>query len=325
MVKIISYSRLNLGLIDLTRQPFRIDGSTGFAIDLKASEITLFESQVCNCKLNCKNTDRIQNTLSNCIKKINNRNFSIEVNSYVDEHIGFGLGTQLNMSIVKAFDKEFKLKMNIDEMASLANSGGTSNIGVFSFLHGGFNVDSGRKFPDEKNNVGPGEIFLFNRLSPLLMRMDMPEWYICIVVPFVEKKVYGKIEVDFFHKYTPLSDEEVNKLCRCILTGLLPAVKCNDFDLFCCSIENCMSLGLKKREIDTYNGVVNESMICLKELGARGVGMSSFGPAVFGFFESMESAVSCYENLKKLNNFKNVYLTKPRNSGADVITDFYRD
>lgn len=318
MIEIECFSRINFGLIDLSSEPFRIDGATGMAINLKLGKIRLEQSKELILNLNCVNKQRCIDVAFRSLKMIGKKNFSLYVESYVDEHVGLGSGTQLAMSIAEAVNREFKLNLNIDEIATIAGSGGTTNIGVYSFLHGGFNVDSGRLYPEEKMSIGPGEMFAFKRLSTLLMRLDMPEWYLCIVIPDIPLKIFGAYEIDLFKNYTPISVNEVDNLCKWILTGVLPSVKHSDFNSFCYCIEQCMSIGFRAKEINSYGVVIKDTIVDLKSAGAKGVGMSSFGPAVFGFYETHEKALIGYEKIKILNKYNTIYLTKPRNQGANI-------
>lgn len=318
MVEIDCFSRLNFGLIDLSNEPFRVDGSIGLATDLKLGRVLLKESSIMDLNFNGIDNCRYREVIERCLKITNNRKVSLHIESYVNEHIGLGTGTQIALSIVKAFDEEFTLNLSINEIAMLAKSGGTSNIGIYSFFDGGFNVDSGRLFNKEKHDIGPSEMFLYDKISPRLLNLKFPDWFICIAVPRVPVKVCDRFEVNLFKKYTPIPVEEVNCLCKWILMGLLPSIQTEDFDAFCYCIEKCMNLGFKKREIGTYSDLVFDSIEDLKSKGARGVGMTSFGPSVFGFYNSYEKALSGYNAIKNSNKYENIYLTKPRNIGAKI-------
>ena len=321
MIKISSYARLNFGLIDLSKTPFRVDGASGLAINIPAANVELKKSDQVQLQFTCNNKKRCEAVVKRCIKKIDGEKFSLKVESLIDTHVGLGSGTQLAMAIVTAFNEEYQLRMSLDEMACLAGSGGTSNIGIYSFLHGGFNLDSGRLFPEEKNEIGPGEKFTFSKLSPLLLRMDMPQWHLCIVIPKIKKRIYDVMEEDLFQEYTPIAEEDVNALCKCLLTGVLPAIKTESFFAFCRSIEQCMQYGFKKKEIGSYGSLIYDTFLNLKNKGAEGVGMSSFGPAVFGFYETYEKAKLAYEELKASYLYDQVYLTTPRNQGASIHWD----
>ncbi len=316
MIRIGSYARLNFGLIDLSKAPFRVDGSSGLAVNIPAAKIEMKKSDQFKLQLMCDNKERCETVVERCIEKIDGRKFSLKVESFIDAHVGLGSGTQIAMAIVMAFNEEYQLRMSLDEMANLAGSGGTSNIGVYSFLHGGFNLDSGRLFPEEKSESGPGEQFTFSKLSPLLLRMDMPKWYLCIVIPKTKDHICDIREKKLFQEYTPIVEEEVNVLCKHLLTGVLPSIKTQCFPAFCRSMEQCMRYGFKKKEIGSYGELIYDTFLDLKSKGAGGVGMSSFGPAVFGFYETYDEAKKVYEELKSSYLYDKVYLTTPRNQGA---------
>lgn len=122
----------------------------------------------------------------------------IEIHSLFNRHIGLGSGTQISMSIVEAFNLKFSLELTLNEKALLAGSGGTSGVGVYCFENGGYVLDSGRLFPQEKSSIDPSEAFCFEKLSPIISRLELPNWNICFLIPKTMSFIEGEKEQDLF-------------------------------------------------------------------------------------------------------------------------------
>ena len=96
---------------------------------------------------------------------------------------------------------------------------------------------------------------------------------------------------------------------------LLPSLFEKDIVTFGKSINAIQELGFKKQEVQ-LQPLSKDLMDTLREGGAYGAGMSSFGPTVYAFGEDVE-------NLKKiagefLGGKGSVFSTKARNRGAII-------
>ena len=323
MIKITCYCRINFGLIDLSEKPYRIDGSHGIYTNLVLGEVEMKTIDT-DCDIidtNDSNIKRYKQVILNCKQYIGKYTESIyiKINNLIGVHKGVGSGTQLSMAIVECFNQTYDLNLSIDQKAFLALSGGTSSIGVYCFSNGGYLVDAGRLYPKEKNIVGPGEIFCFDSLPPLVTRIEAPSWYVCILIPQKLKEINGDDEKNLFDLFTPIPNNQVNEICMWILKGIIPSITTNNIYSFGFCIEKIMSLGFKKKEIDTRGTVISDRIRVLKRLGLKGVGMSSFGPTVFGFIDNDVLAKKIYDDIYRLFYNDKVYLTTIRNKGADIV------
>ena len=194
-------------------------------------------------------------------------------------------------------------------------------MGTYCFDHGGYNLDAGRLFPSEKSSVGPGENYAYPNLPPLVSHMPVPEWPLCIAIPKHGEVVCGGKETALFRAYTPIPVNEVDEQCKWILKCLLPALLTEDFEAFCLAVERGMELGFRAREIRTYGEFQREAMDRMRSAGLRGVGMTSFGPALFGFADSPEAARDALRALDGCGYFERTFLSAPRNMGAEVVRE----
>ena len=110
----------------------------------------------------------------------------------------------------------------------------------------------------------------------------------------------------------------MDEQCKWILKGILPALLTEDLQSFSSAVERIMELGFRAKEIETFGAPHMHAMQMMKNLGLQGVGMSSFGPSIFGFSAELSVAQDAYDKLDSSGFFEKVFLTTPRNRGADV-------
>ena len=161
--------------------------------------------------------------------------------------------------------------------------GGTSGIGVAAFENGGLILDGGHKFKDKgafspsaASHVPPG---------PVLFRRDFPDWPIVLAIPNT-KGVHDAEEVDIFKKFCPIPLAEVQEISHVILMQMLPALVEEDLESFGKAINHFQIVGFKKREVELQPRPVLDIMEYMRDNGASGAGISSFGPVVYGIVGS---------------------------------------
>jgi beta-RFAP synthase len=200
------------------------------------------------------------------------RPFHVAVDFTPREHQGLGVGTQLGLAVAKAIAVETGYAdWPAVELAKRVGRGERSAIGVHGFDHGGLIVEGGKL---------PGEV-----ISPLIGRYEFPtDWSVLVFTPEVETTWHGPPERDAFAQLST-TPEITDRLCRIVLTGLLPALMSTDLETF----------GEALYEFNATAGdafapvqggryaspLVAELVARLRALGVRSVGQSSWGPAVF--------------------------------------------
>jgi beta-ribofuranosylaminobenzene 5'-phosphate synthase len=181
--------------------------------------------------------------------------------------------------------------MEAPQIASIVGRGGTSGVGVASFDKGGFIIDGGHQH-DEKPKFLPSSASEASP-PPIIARYDFPEdWKVVLVLPNVRKNVSGKKEVNIFQEYCPIPLREVQQLSHLLLMKMMPAVLEKDLDMFGETVNQIQDMGFKKIENQLQKPVIGEIMQFLRDAGAPGVGMSSFGPTIYAVTDSPQSIVS---------------------------------
>jgi beta-RFAP synthase len=233
--------------------------------------------------------------------------FAIE--SAPPEHCGFGTGTQLGLAVAKALAIAAGLPdLDAVELARRVGRGLRSALGIHGFAQGGFLVEGGKRSDEE--------------VSPLVARVAFPEeWRIVVAIPQVEAGLFGESEREAFRELLgrPALDG-IDALCRLVLLGMLPALIERDLDTFG---EALHDFNARAGEVfaPVQGGIyadrrVEEIVASLRRLGVRGVGQSSWGPAVFAVVGDEKRASDLAQRLR--HDGIRVFVTRACNHGAET-------
>jgi beta-RFAP synthase len=227
--------------------------------------------------------------------------FEITVERCAREHAGLGTGTQLALAVAKALARLTGLcHEEAPALARRVGRGLRSGLGVHGFARGGFLIDAGKS-----NNTA---------IAPLVARHDFPpEWRVLLIVPRGVHGEHGSRETEAF-AHIALTDGNLARtdgLCRLALLGMLPAVVERDLEAFGEALHEFNRRAgewFAKWQGGAYSHPRVASLIAaLRREGVRGVGQSSWGPAVF--------AIADEERLRNLRG----WMIAGRHATADEI------
>lgn len=325
MLTITTPSRLHLALIDMNARIGRVDGSIGLTLDEPVIKISACKSDIVeitgNLKLQLSQAIKTESQISEHIERMeksakallpDGEGIRISIEEDYPSHIGLGSGTQAALAAGMAVNELYDIGLSMNEVAVKAGRGGTSGIGVAAFEKGGFILDGGHKFSVKKAFLPSAASKL--PPAPVLVRSDFPDWDIVVAVP-EQKGASQTNEVNIFQDVCPVPLHEVEKLSHVILMQLLPALAEEDIATFGKGINAIQKLGFKKREVE-LQPLSKALMHILRDSGAYGAGMSSFGPTVYAFGEDADDLKKTAEDL--LGGKGHVFITKARNEGARI-------
>ena len=312
MIQVVTPSRLHITLIDLNGALGRIDGSVGLTLDYPSIKINAKRDAQLSVSGTTEFAERIKNAASAVLTQYDINGVAIDVVQEYPNHVGLGSGTQVALAVGTAISELYDLNLSPTTIAKLTGRGGTSGIGVAAYEFGGFLVDGGHKGKTEflpssaSGKFGPG---------PIIARHDFPDWAIVLAIPNL-RGASDKREIDVFQKQCPLPLNEVQELCHVILMEMLPAVVEHDIESFGRSINRVQTIGFKRRELELQPFCAHLVQF-MRENGAIGAGMSSFGPVVYGITEGKQllKAVEGYLNDTIGGKVRQV---KAQNTGAYV-------
>ncbi len=312
MLKITTPSRLHITLIDMNASIGRVDGGIGITLDKPVVQISAEKSENIKITGKSEHAERMRTSAAALLPEGEGIRIGIEIEKDYPSHIGLGSGTQAALAAAMAVNKIYDIGLSVYDLAIKVGRGGTSGIGVAAFENGGFILDGGHKF-SEKRDFLPSSA---SRLppAPVLLRRNFPDWEIVVAVP-EEKGASLKNEVNIFQKECPIPLNEVEKLSHIILMQLLPALVEEDIVTFGNAINRIQGIGFKKKEVELQPASA-KLMEALRENGAHGAGMSSFGPTVYAFGEDAENLRKIAQEF--LSEKGRVFITKARNEGARI-------
>lgn len=315
MIEITTPSRLHLTLIDLNASLGRVDGGAGLSLERPGMKISALETNGgVSVTGDSEHLERMKQAAETVIPE--GGGIHIQVETSYPSHVGLGSGTQSALAAGWAVNQMYGLGMGVREIAALVGRGGTSGIGVEAFEHGGFIVDGGHRFSDKgafspsaASRVPPG---------PVLFRHDFPDWPVVVAIPRL-KGASDKHEVDIFKKHCPIPLHEVQAVSHIILMKMLPALMEEDMVSFGDAVNRIQEVGFKQREVALQQREVTQCMHIMREAGACGAGMSSFGPTVFCVAEESEKVKDAVSEYLTSTIGGEVFVTRASNTGAKTI------
>jgi len=317
MIKVVSPSRLHLTLIDLNAELGRVDGGAGITLESPGMELLAAEADNVEIVGDSLLAGKMRKAADALLPE--GKGIKLQINDSLPDHVGLGSGTQAALSAAAAINKMYGLGKSVRELAIAVGRGGTSGIGVAAFENGGIILDGGHKFKDKcafspsaASHVPPG---------PVLFRRDFPDWPIVLAIPNT-KGAHDAEEVDIFKKYCPIPLAEVQEICHVILMQMLPALVEEDLESFGKAINHFQLVGFKRREVELQLRPVLDIMEYMRDNGASGSGISSFGPVVYGIVGSSGEGKRLLKEAQRMLDESlggKTLLTKAKNRGADIF------
>ena len=253
-VTIRTPARLHFALIDLNGSLGRIDGSIGLAINDPHFEIIAEPADQIQIE-SIQYEERAWVILEKLRAKYNFPGIHLQLTSEIPPHSGFGSGTQLALGLAQAVNTLYNLNLSVADLAETVGRGGTSGIGITAFEQGGFILDGGHRFPDQKSSFLPSSAAGNVPAPPLVLRQPFPDWELLIVIPQCTH-ISGETEIQLFKTLCPQPRSTAEQLSHLILLQLLPAIFEEDRRAFGSAINSIQTFGWKKVEIDAQGDIL---------------------------------------------------------------------
>jgi beta-ribofuranosylaminobenzene 5'-phosphate synthase len=230
-------------------------------------------------------------------------------------HAGLGTGTQLGLAVARALAiAAGRPDLDAPELARRVGRGERSALGVHGFALGGFLVEAGKCGSEA--------------VAPLVARMEIPDsWRLVLALPPGPPGFHGLAERQAFQQLADRgqSESQTDAQCRLVLLNLLPAVAERDLTDFGEALHE-----FNARAGESFAAIqggryasprVAELVSFLRREGIRGVGQSSWGPAVFAVTVDEEHANSLVGRLRArfALTASDVFVTRACNHAASVV------
>ncbi|KSW11904.1 hypothetical protein CF15_03650 [Pyrodictium occultum] len=308
-VRVETGARLHLGFYGLCSSAGRLLGGIGIAVDGVGYRLLAQLSEA--DAVNGCDADRARGILEKAKRALGLREpLELRLEECIPSHVGLGSTTQLTLAIYAAVARLAGLDLH--DAVEAAGRGPYSGIGVGAFLYGGFIVDAGVQLA---NTARPARPALHGRVPE--------EWRIVAVVPEARWRVEeGPVEEELMQ----LPRGSMDMCCKAmhaLLRMIVPGIAESDFKLFTRGVDEIQRL------TGSFFASAQSGLYCcpeseeaarlLRRLGARGVGQSSWGPLVYGFYPDSREAEKAHRRLREeLGGRGRVLLLRPRNRGARI-------
>lgn len=317
-------ARLHFGLIDMNGESGRIDGGIGLALEMPCTTMDARQANIVDvvCEAEPWICERVHAAVTSVCQHYELPGVHLNIRERPRPHVGMGSATQTLVGAALATCATFGLHEPAHDLARLVGRGGTSGIGIAAVATGGFILDGGHRFrrgAGSKSGYSPSSASVGMEPPPILARYDFPKWDILIAIPEGEG-ASGKQEMDLFNAVCPVPREEVREMCHIVMMQMLPALLERDLATFGAAMETFQSMGFKHAEIKTQSDTVRDCMDFLRACGGVGVGMSSWGPAVYAFGENLSALRNQVTAWLAPRGGGDVILTRANNVGMQVVT-----
>lgn len=307
-------SRLHFGIIDMRGDLGRLHGSAGVAIETPRLVLQMEEAD--ETVITGARPNRAQQIIEQVLSthKVET-GVHLDVQSDIPEHMGFGSGTQLTITLGTALNTLFDLGMTYDEIVVGLGRSRRSGIGTHSFLHGGFIVDGGHAIDAPET------------IPPLIHRSDVPDdWLFIVCVPEINTGFSGVKETEAFKNLEPPPVEMISRVSRLVLMQMIPSILEKNITLFgdaMTKLDTIFGKYWATMQGGTYSHPRIESCINhLLQNGAYGAGQSSWGPALYGLVEGKAQARELADEMDRFinqgENSGSVFITGADNKGAQI-------
>jgi len=314
-------SRIHIGLIEMHGGSGRVDGGVGIAVrdpgvllEARRSDrlvVTGGDAESRGVVERAAGQTRAGLALPSAAE--------ITLRAVPPRHAGLGSGTQLALATATALSRLYGRECPTRDLARLTGRGGTSGIGTAAFDSGGFIIDGGHP-RTEKPDFRPSADSAGVSTGCVTVRHPFPEdWAILLAVPEVPGRVSGGRESAIFRDHCPVPLGDVQEICHQVLVRMLPGLVERDLDLFGSAVNRLQEVGFKRVEMALQPPVIDGLARALRDAGAAGAGLSSFGPAVYAFTDTgwMDLEGAARDYLAGTGG-GDVYTTRARNTGATI-------
>jgi beta-RFAP synthase len=287
-------ARLHLGMLDPAGLGRRRFGGFGVAIESPRAVVAVRwaedESPVNGVAASGPQADRAAAFAQSVRAELGIADaLAVDVREAIPAHSGLGSGTKLGLAVARGIFELVGRPAGPERLARASGRGARSSVGAWTFEAPGLVVEAGV--------TGDGEV------SPLLMRVLMPESWRCLLVrPAGAEGLSGTAEERFFGELQRSPPPEP-PVARLLLTSLLPGLQRGAIDEFggaLSEIQRQIGAIFADRQGGVFHPSAAPMIEALGSLGVGAVGQSSWGPTVYGIVSDPERAADAAGRLREL-------------------------
>jgi beta-ribofuranosylaminobenzene 5'-phosphate synthase len=315
-LRIVAPSRLHFGLLAWGAEAPRQFGSVGLMIDGPGLAVEARPASTSSASGPlAERAGAVMQRVARALRSegIEPAPIHLSVQHAPPEHVGLGTGTQLSLAVARLIlARAGEIDPSLPRLAALTGRGRRSGIGLHGFARGGLLVDGGRSSVSD--------------IPPLLARLEFPaEWSILVVIPPTAPGFSGRSEREAFARLPDVPSRTIDRLCRLVLLGLLPAVAEKELPAFGAALSE-LQVEVGRIFAPAQGGLFADPRLdsianAMRDLGLHGVGQSSWGPTLYGFLaEDVFRQTTLAQALTDRFSLdpQSIHWTHARQSGAHV-------
>jgi beta-RFAP synthase len=310
VVCVEAYARLHFGVLDLRGAGGRWFGGIGAAASAPSLQLS-----ACRAEAITVEGEDANRAMAFARQFLDYHHVSsgafVQIHRALPSHAGLGSGTQLALAVGRALADLYALDAQPAQLARAMNRAQRSAIGTWTFAGGGLVVEGGRR--SGRTECGP-----------LIARLPFPEsWRCVVVVPEGPPGMSGADEAEAFARLPKPSEQDVHHVSHLVLMTLLPALADGDLEQFgraLTEVQEITGQWFAFAQGGTFASGPSRALVRqLAEWGAKGVGQSSWGPAVYGIVEGADAASRLVDRVRAaLGSAGQVFEGSFRSEGARV-------
>ncbi|CAI50556.1 GHMP family kinase (homolog to beta-ribofuranosylaminobenzene 5'-phosphate synthase) [Natronomonas pharaonis DSM 2160] len=320
-VRVETGGRVHIGFQNLSLAHERLYGGVGLAIDEPRAVVEAEPASTVECD------DAVVATYAErACSELGVNGARVEVCERLPRHVGLGSGTQLALATLTAVARAHDVALTVRKRAPALGRGGRSGVGVATFEAGGFVVDAGH--PTERFTTDPPAAGSWTVPEVVARRRVPDDWRLLLVLPDAAPGRSGDDEDESIRAVVEDADPGVaDELAGVLVRRLLPAVAEGRLDAFGDAVGAFGRLNgawYADQQGGVYRPPAGRIIDRLSDCPAvRGLGQSSWGPAVYGVTDASMAADATADAraaLSELGVDARVQVVEPRNEGARVET-----
>jgi beta-ribofuranosylaminobenzene 5'-phosphate synthase len=284
MIEIRVPARVHAGLIELSGDGYRTNGGVGWALEAPELVVTAFPAKRISIEdrrglpLRANELLGIASDLEEIALEEGLAYAHIQIEGDLLAHRGLGGGTALRLAAIECLMALAGRVAAPADLVRLSGRGGTSGVGVRTYFDGGLAFDLGHAGAEtarpSRDRVAFGDALA-------LLRLDMPDWRMGLLECGWLSTIQIEEERRLFEEALPISPADVRDVLYHMTYGLIAAVAESDADTFAAAVDAVQLGAWKRAEWACHGRVLQDAAHALRRAGARGVGLSSVGPALF--------------------------------------------
>ena len=331
MVRVSAGARLHFGFCNLSLSHERLYGALGLALAeprvvveaVPADAVSVAMESGASPEVDAVRAD-VREYATVAADLLDVAGASVTVHAALPRHAGLGSGTQLAAATLTAVARAHDREPRVRERAPGLGRGGRSGVGVAAFESGGFVLDAGHptaRFTTDRPPDGEWTV------PPVAARHRVPaDWRFLLVRPAAEPGRSGDAEDAAMRAAVERADSEIaDRIAGIVTRRVLPAAATGRAEAFGAAVAAVGRLNgawYADEQGGVYRPPAGRIIDVLSDVPAvRGVGQSSWGPAVYGVTDvsmASEAASAAERALSELEIDGRIHIAAPRNRGVDV-------